>query len=167
MPRYHPRQLAEVLLAIAGIWLMVSRMPDYAVSLYIVWSSPSAVPEAGGPNMLVLQSVYFLGNVLLGLTLILARKRIACWLTPDSSWQPSGTAVSTESLLAVGAALVGIQHLADGAINLASHYFALRSMEPIDPSVLWQGGLSVAIGIGLFAVSVGLGRLWGRLRGRV
>lgn len=156
MPRYHSRQLAEVLLAVLGIWLVVRRMPDYAASLYVTWSNSIPGQAADGPNILVLQSVHFLVGVLLGLALILARKPLAAWLSPA----PTDASASTETLVAVGAAVVGIHYLAGGVVTLATQ------MASASHAVLWQGGVSVVVGIALFVFSVGLGRLWRLLRGR-
>ncbi|MDR5858075.1 hypothetical protein FZZ93_01785 [Halomonas eurihalina] len=157
MPRYHARQLAEVLLAVLGIWLVVRRMPDYAVSLYVMWLNSALGQAADGPNILVLHSVHVLVSVLLGLALILARKPLAAWLSPAST----DVSASTETLVAAGVAVVGIHYLADGAITLGTQ------MASANHAILWQGGVSVVIGIALFAFSVGLGRLWGLLRGRI
>ncbi len=116
----------------------------------------SGVAASDGPSVLLLQSVYFLVSGLLGLALILARKPLAAWMSPVSTEAPA----ATESLVAVGAAVVGVYYLADGAVTLS------MQMASASQAFLWQGGVSMVVGIVLFAVSVGLGRLWGLLRGR-
>ncbi|MCK0713980.1 hypothetical protein ACFO0U_15940 [Chromohalobacter sarecensis] len=130
------------------------------MSLYITWSSLSVAQEPGTPNMLAIQGVHFLVSLLLGAVLILARKPISRWLTP----QEADVSASSATLIAVGAALIGIGYLAAGLVTLGTHYARLETVGAASPDSLWRGGLSIASGIMLFASSVGIGRLWLRLR---
>lgn len=160
MPSFHTRSLCEALLGIAGIWLLVRTLSNQATSLYIAWSSSSVAQEAGAPNMLAIQGVHFLVSLLLGAALILARKPISRWLAPYET----DSSVSSANLIAVGTALIGIGYLAAGLITLGTHYARLEALGSASPDSLWRGGLSVGVGIILFASSLGIGRLWLRLR---
>ncbi|WP_280539005.1 hypothetical protein [Chromohalobacter sp. 11-W] len=160
MPSFHTRSLCEALLGIAGIWLLVRTLSNQATSLYIVWSSSSVAQEAEAPNMLAIQGVHFFVGVLLGAGLLLARKPISRWLTSSEG----EVSASSATLMAVGTALIGIGYLASGLVTLGTHYARLETLGAASPDSLWRGGLSASIGIILFASSVGIGRLWLRLR---
>jgi len=160
MPSFHTRSLCEALLGVAGIWLLVRTLSNQATSLYIAWSSASVAQEAEALNMLAIQGVHFFVSLLLGAVLILTRKSISRWLTPSEA----EVSASSATLIAVGAALIGIGYLAAGLFTLGTHYARLETVGAASPDSLWRGGLSVAIGIMLFVSSVGIGRLWLRLR---
>lgn len=110
--------------------------------------------------MLAIQGVHFFVSVLLGAGLLLARKPISRWLTSSKA---EGSA-SSATLIAVGAALIGIGYLASGLVALGTHYARLETLGAASPDNLWRGGLSASIGIILCASSLGIGRLWRRLR---
>ncbi|WP_280561700.1 hypothetical protein [Chromohalobacter sp. 48-RD10] len=160
MPSFHTRSLCEALLGVAGIWLLVRTLSNQATSLYIAWSSSSMAQEAEATNMLAIQGVHFFVSALLGAVLILARKPISRWLTPHEA----AVSASSATLIAVGAAIIGIGYLAAGLNTLGTHYARLETLGTVSPERLWRGGLSIAIGIMLFASSVGIGRLWLRFR---
>ncbi|MCK0767883.1 hypothetical protein [Chromohalobacter canadensis] len=110
--------------------------------------------------MLAIQGVHFLVSVLLGAGLLLARKPISRWLAPYET----DFSVSSATLMAVGTALIGIGYLASGLVTLGTHYARLETLGSSSSDSLWRGGFSVGVGIILFASSLGIGRLWRRLR---
>lgn len=110
--------------------------------------------------MLAIQGVHFFVSVLLGAGLLLARKPISRWLTSSEA----KVSASSATLMAVGTALIGIGYLASGLVTLGAHYARLETLGAVSPDSLWRGGLSASIGIIMFASSVGIGRLWLRLR---
>ena len=110
--------------------------------------------------MLVIQGVHFLVSLLLGAALILARKPISRWLAPYEA----DSSVSSATLIAVGAALIGIGYLAAGLVTLGTHYARLETLGSSSPESFWRGGISMGVGIMLCVSSLGIGRLWSRLR---
>ena len=160
---FQTRQLSEALLAVAGVWLLIRQMPDYATSLYMGWSDPSLAHAPDAPNFLVIQGFHFFVSALLGSVLILGRKPISKWVTPNRPEHDSTAGV----LISIGAAVIGIFYLAAGVITLGTYYAIYEKLGSTSPNMFWRGFFSVGVGIFLFAVSVGLGRLWLLLRGRI
>lgn len=169
MVAFQTRQLSEALLAVTGIWLLVRQMPDYAVSSYMIWSQPSWAQVPDAPNVLVIQGMHFLVSALIGLVLLFGRKPISRWLGLGQSANEAGSG----ALIAIGAAVIGVFFVADGGVTLGTYYATLEQSESTGqmlgsnrPRMFWDAWFSVGTGVLLFAVSVGLGRLWLLLRGR-
>lgn len=163
MITFQTRQLSEALLAVAGIWLLVRQVPDYTTSLYVSWSQPSWAQTPGAPNFLTIHGLHFLISALIGLALVLGRKPISRWLTPSQSTNEA----TGDVLIAIGIAIIGVFYAAEGGITLGTYYASLEQLSSTHSNMFWNGCFSVGMGVFLFAFSVGLGRLWLLLRGRV
>lgn len=159
---YRSRDLIEALLAVLGIWVTVRYVPDYIVTLGMLWNPPSRGTVDTG-QIHALQALHFGVSVLLGAALIVARKHVARWLNPRSH----SSNADPGALVAAGAAIVGVFYIAEGSTALGSHYLVRPSTEAysLDATVL-HGWISVAVGASLFTTSVGIGRLWLLLGGK-
>lgn len=161
---YRSRDLIEALLAVLGIWLVVRYVPDYAATLWMLsYASSNWTAEISGHAHFV-QVLHFAVSLLLGATLVMARKPAARWLNPKSH---SSNDAYPGPLVAVGVATVGVLYIAEGITALGSHYLVQpsRDVQSFNSAVI-QGWVSVVIGASLFVTSVGISRLWLLLRGR-
>ena len=151
----NPRNAAEIALGVAGVWLIVSRLPEFGVSLVAhLWSPDGSVPWF---------VLVHLGVVIgCGLGLLFLRHRIAAWLVPMP--QPDLRA-SVSGLQAAAFSVVGLSLLAEGLAELLAQ-LTLSATELGGSS--WgrfAGSLAqIAVGLGLFLGARGLVGVWRSLR---
>lgn len=151
------RAVVEALLAVAGIWLAVHRLPEYsAMLLWSVTANPLQV--GGGPSVLVIQSVYMVASLGGGLLLISTRKLVSQWLYRGEA----EATVDGRTLVGAGAAIIACYVIVNGAVALGT-YFAARRGDAQDVYLLWNGAIALVSGLILFILSPWLGRLWTRL----
>jgi hypothetical protein len=138
------RKLVESLLGVAGIWLLLRQIPDYATTLLLV--ATGEVREPGvGPSMLAFQSLHFAASVLTGFALLFARKSLAKWLHPGDS----ESSVQAQPVLAFGVTLLGLYFFIAGILKVAE-YFARRATVSVEPYLLWVGIASSVLGTLMF-----------------
>jgi hypothetical protein len=149
--------LVESLVGMFGIWLIVRGIPDYVSSLYLVATSPGEFmrPEA----VLISQGVHFVASLACGLILLLMRHHLSRWLTPGAG----AVDVTALSLVAVGAAVIGLYLAGSGLASVTSYLFQFHAFGRTSELLLWSGASSVAIGGLLFAASPRLAKLWSAL----
>jgi hypothetical protein len=137
------REAAETALGVAGIWLIVSRIPDFGTSLVLWPVGPDGTLHWIG----VIHFVLVAGS---GLGLLLFRHRIASWLVA----QPAELSGST----------VGVQAAAFSVVGVALGRLAMALPSWSGVSLTW---LAVAIaqtlvGLGLFYGAGRLAAFWQR-----
>src|SRR3954465_12626925 len=71
----NPRPAAEVAFGVAGVWLMVSRIPDFGLNLALWPVGPDGVLHWVGV-------IHFALIVLCGVGLLRFRRALAAWLVP-------------------------------------------------------------------------------------
>jgi hypothetical protein len=151
----NPRNAAEIALGVAGVWLIVSRLPEFGVSLVApLWSPDGSVPWF---------VLVHLGVVIgCGLGLLFLRHRIAAWLVPMP--QPDLRA-SVSGLQAAAFAVVGLFLLGQGLAELLAQ-LTLSAAEAGGWSLgRFAGSLAqIAVGVGLFLGARGLAGVWQSLR---
>ena len=152
------RQLAEVLLAIVGIWFVASAVVSLPFLIGIFGTVSGSDDGVGRLELGYISASTFL-RIAIGGPLILARSRIATWICePDetdsleaSSWQPAAFAVLGAYFFVEGTA-AGLGTAALGSSGVSSWSLA-------------GDGLEAACGLALFFGARGLSRLWHQMRG--
>lgn len=141
------RRLIEALLVVAGLWLAVRQIPDYAASLYITFYGGvfAGGLDDGQVQMLLVQSIHFVVSVGTGAALFLSRRAIAWAAFPAET---SGLAVSARALMAVGLGLMGAYFIVGGAIDLGTHWVRASVLHTINDGLygFWRGVMSLAFG---------------------
>jgi hypothetical protein len=151
----NPRNAAEIALGVAGLWLIVSQIPDLGVSLAF---SPRE-PDGSLPWFVIVH----VGLVIVcGIGLLLLRRRIASWLVPESQPDLGGSAAAFQ---AAAFSVVGVFLLAKGLADFLAQ---------LTLSVPEGGGWSfdrvarplaqVTVGLGLFLGARGVAAMWQSLR---
>jgi hypothetical protein len=150
-----PRQAAEIALGVAGVWLIVSRIPDFGTSLALWPVGPDGTLHWIG----VIHFVLVVGT---GFALLLLRRRLAGWLVaPDP-----GVTGPLPGLQAAAFSVVGIILLAQGLADLLGRLaMALPSWAGVSLTWLAVAIAQVLVGLTLF---LGAGRLsaWWQERAR-
>jgi hypothetical protein len=146
-------RFVEVLLGLIGVWLVIRYVPDYVTVLYISLGGSTA--EAGGPSILVLQSIRFGFSAVFGILAVVLRKRIAFWLQPSAAV----TGLDARGILLAGCLLIGGYFILSGAQTIAS-YFAWASHWTQDTYRLWSGAISIVLGLALFLAIGWIARWW-------
>ncbi len=136
------RNAAEIAFGVAGMWLIVSRIPDMGVS--VVFS-----PDEPGGLLRWLGVVHFAVVFVCGLGLVLLRRRLASWLVPA---QPAELNGSVAGLQAAAFSVVGLLLLAEGLADFLARLGYRSLLANWDPSIE-QFALPLAqivIGLGVF-----------------
>lgn len=158
MQQVETKALISAISALAGVWLMLRQLPDYAATVYIV-----IVDSPNGSSPLVpTQSIRFIASLLCGALLVFGRRSLADWLVPNSQV----TEHQPQALLSVGVAIVAVYFFLSGLVALGQHVALNRVQNMSNEYVLWQGLFSIGTAILMFVASVGVARMWSRLRGR-
>ena len=149
------RNAAEIALGVAGVWLIVSRIPELGVSLVY-----SALEPDGSVPWFPLVHVGLV--IVCGLGLLLLRHRIASWLVPTPQPDFSG---SVAGLQAAAFSVVGLFLLAQGLADLLARL--TRSIADSGNASLDRLGgplAQIAVGLALFLGARGLATIWQSLR---
>src|SRR3954469_6585076 len=152
----NPRSAAEVAFGVAGIWLMVSRIPDFGLNLALWPVGPDGVLHWVGV-------IHFSLIVVCGFGLLRFRRALAAWLVPTA--EPE-VAAPIAGLQATAFSIVGGVLLAHGVAELLGR-LAVSLWSPGHIPLDW---LSIAIaqvivGLLLFLGARGLAHIWRALRG--
>lgn len=152
------REVAAAALGTAGIWLIVSRIPDFGVNLALWPLGPDGVVHWVGV-------IHFLLWFGCGLGLILLRRRMASWLVPSP--QSELTAPVVAGLQAAAFSVVGLVLLAHGVADLLGR-LAMSVTYPDRMTLDWlaAGLAEIVIGLAVFLGARGLVRLWHAIRRR-
>lgn len=158
MQKIEANTLVAAVFAIAGVWLILRPLPDYAATVYlIIVDSPD-----GSSALIPTQSIRFVTSLFSGALLVFGRCRLANWLVPESRVVD----YQSQALLSVGVAVVAVYFTLSGLVALGQHIVLMRIQNVSNDYVLWQGLFSTAIGISMFVASVSVARVWSKLRGR-
>jgi len=146
------REAAETALGVAGIWLIVSRIPDFGTSLVLWPVGPDGTLHWIG----VIHFVLVAGS---GLGLLLFRHRIASWLVA----QPAELSGSTVGVQAAAFSVVGVALLAHGLADLLGRLaMALPSWSGVSLTWLAVAIAQTLVGLGLFYGAGRLAAFWQR-----
>jgi hypothetical protein len=155
----NPRNAAEVAFGVAGIWLIVSRMPHILVSLAFSPADPRGIGRWFG--------LLHFGLVAgCGLGLLLLRHRLASWLVPVPQPALSG---SVPGLQAAAFSVVGLLMAAHGLAELLAR---LATSLPIHERVSFLRFATplsqLVVGLAVFVGARGLVSIWqsGRTAGQ-
>jgi len=151
------REVAEAALGTAGIWLIVSRIPDFGLNVALWPVGPDGVLHWVG----VIHFILWLGC---GLALILLRRRIASWLVPSAQ---SELTAPVAGLQAAAFSVVGLVLLARGLADLLGR-LVMSVTYPDRMTLEWLAAAlaEIAIGLAVFLGARGLVRLWHAIRRR-
>ena len=151
----NPRVAADVALGLAGVWLIVSRIPELGVSLVF-----SAVEEDRSVPWFVLVHVGLV--IVCGVSLVLLRHRIAAWLVPKP---PADLMPSVGGLQAAAFSVMGVFLLADGLADLLAQLTVSISDDGVSSIERFAGPVArVLVGLALFLGARGLATTWQTLR---
>jgi hypothetical protein len=145
------RTSAEVAFGVAGIWLIVSRIPDALLTLVAMQSDPNA-------QLRWLGGIHFGIAILCGLGLIVLRFRLASWLVPRADGELTG---SVPGLQAAAFSVVGLLLLSRGFADLLGR-LVLAAATTEDRS-FWRFALplvQVTVGLAVFLGAPVLVSLW-------
>jgi hypothetical protein len=151
------RSGAEVALGIAGIWLMVSRIPELGLNLALWPVGPDGVLHWVGV-------IHFALVAVCGLGLLLLRRRVAAWLVPVPD---PVVETPVAGLQAAAFSVVGVILLGYGLAELLGR-LAVSLWSPGHIPFDWLA-ISIAqigVGLALFLGAGGLARLWRLLGGK-
>lgn len=146
------RELASVLFAVLGIFIVASRAPEIVIHLASLTQADFARPRGAGSQTVLSVAALTASvlTVLMGISLALFRDRIAGRLFP------SGTgSLEAPRIQAVAFSILGCYFVVQG---LARFLSAVR-FEQLD----WLGVVQFALGGGLFFGASGLARVWSRI----
>jgi hypothetical protein len=159
------RGLAEVLLAVAGVCLIVARLPELGIGIAIfLHRDESAMDSIHSSGLETLSFVVPILSALVGALLLMLRQRLAGLLFPRADSDPSAFSISElqGALFAViGAYLAvrGMAHLVQGAFAQESHASPL-SLWPSYAGSIFE----LATGMALFFGARGLAGVWSASR---
>jgi hypothetical protein len=151
----NPRSAAAIALGVAGIWLIVSRIPEIALTLVFSPAEPDGILRWLGP-------IQFGVVAGCGLALVLLRHRLASWLVPTA--QPDLTGSAPE-LQAAAFSVVGLLLLARGfADGVAQLAMSVANAERASFAQLASPLVQIAVGLALFIGARNLVTVWQSLR---
>lgn len=152
----NPRTAAEIALGVAGVWLILSRLPELGVSFAFSPAEPDRLLRWVG-------IVHFGLVAVCGLSLVLLRRPLASWLVPMT--EPGFTG-SVSGLQAAAFSVVGLLLLAEGLADFLAR-LAWRSLSLDGTPSIEQFALplaQIAVGLAVFLGARGLVRIWQSLR---
>jgi hypothetical protein len=153
----NPRSAAEVALGVAGIWLMVSRVPELGLNLALWPVGPDGVLHWVGV-------IHFALVAVCGFGLLHFRRRLAAWLVPIA--EPDAPA-PVAGLQAAAFSVVGVVLLGYGLAELLGRLaVSLWSPGHIPLDWLAIATAQIAVGLVLFLGARGLAQIWTALQGQ-
>jgi len=108
-----------------------------------------------------MNSIHFGASVVFGLLLIAIRRPFARWVSPGEAQ----VSIQTQSLIEAGTAIMAAYFVLNGVTILSTYLVRTNTDFPTsDDYLYWQGVFSIAFGVLMFVLSIGVGRLWQVLR---
>jgi len=152
------RNLVEALLIVLSAIIAAAGLEGFLSTLTYVLISPPAGLEAEGyrASLLVSSGLSLAARVALCFGLVLWRRQISAWLTPDAAV----TGLEIAPLVAVGIALLGVWYLALGAVYLVDRFQLFLTGTPIQWEYLREGIAELAVGALLVWLSSSVPRIW-------
>ena len=145
-------KLAESLIALIGIWLIISPIPDFIAN--IITFSLSDFGESGN-QILTTSIVHVFVKILCGLILLISRCKIVSFLglriSPPSDYR---------NLLSASIFLLGIYFVLNGFVSLGQYYSTLNVENHSNSYLFWQGVFATFGGVIVAMVSVHLSCFW-------
>lgn len=159
------RNLTEVLLAVAGVYLIVARLPEVGIGIALLASHDHSSGSIDNSTLASLSLVAPVLSASAGALLVLLRKRLARLLIPalPSPESPFSTRELQAALFAVVGVYIGLQ----GAARLIGGWIASGAARQSAISVWpsYAGALfQVVAGIALFFGARGLAGAWALAR---
>ncbi len=149
-------KLTETLIALMGIWLVVSPIPDFITNVFAYMNTDFG--DAGN-QLHYLPIIHLLIKLLCGFGLIVFRNKIVSSL---------GLGISTPSdcrnLLSASIFLLGIYFILNGCIAIGQFYMQEQSGNLNNPSMLWQGIFTLISGTIAAIFSTSFGKYWWLLK---
>jgi hypothetical protein len=149
-------KLSETLIALIGIWLVVSPIPDFMANIFAY--STTDFGESGN-QMRFIPIIHLSTKLLCGLGLIFTRSKIVSILGLDISI-PS----DTRNLLSASVFLLGVYFILNGCVAFGQFYATAQSDSLSNPYLFWQGIFSTASGVIVGIMSSRLGKFWWLLK---
>ncbi|WP_303477674.1 hypothetical protein [Aliiglaciecola sp. 3_MG-2023] len=146
----------ETCLAISGVWLIASSMPDFLTSIITIKTS-NLIADEGSFYFGTL--VFLITKLVIGLFLIATRKSIGKFLGFNSQFDSNAT-----ELLSAAIFLLGLYFIFNGSVALGQHYLVFREQSDTEMYYFWQGLLSIICGLTLSLFSFSLSKIWRLLR---
>lgn len=151
------QQLISGILGVMGIWLILRHIPDLVSSVYIALTEEEHLPN----TLLFVQFFHFAVAAFLGIAVVFTRQKIATWLSGSNA----EVSIHAPSLLAVGSVILGLYFAAIGIISIAEQAGIAAGSTRQNNFLLYKGLTSITIGIVLMVCSVGISRVWSKLKG--
>jgi len=154
------RSIAEVLLAVAGVYLIVARIPEFGIGIVLLANRDDSPGATNPTDLEALSLVVPIVSAGVGALLLALRQSIARLLfaAPASPGAPFSLRELQGALFAVVGAYVtiqGVAHLIQGALALEPHQ-SLVALWPSYAGPLFQA----AAGLALFFGARGLAGAW-------
>ena len=153
------RNFVEALIAVMAIWLIVREIPEFAISQFAL---PFVDAQFQNANWKANEITHFSVSLLMGVLLLVLRRRLGAWLVSDSDID----APLATSLVAVSTALIGVYFVASGLATLVTFLVNLNYDREISMHYLGTGVGFLIAGVLVFAVSSNVTQLWAALRGK-
>lgn len=150
-------KLAETLIALIGIWLVVSPIPDFIASIFSLSYFKAYDPDR---SLFVTQLFFVFGKVLCGFLLILSRKKVVTLLGLAVDINSKVCSILTASLF-----LLGVYFVLNGTVAFGQYYAIEQQPNSSNPYLFWQGLFSVIGGFLVMIFSPILGKFWAYLNG--
>lgn len=149
-------KLSETLIALIGIWLIVSPLPGFLANIFALYSSDYG---DSSNQMRALSFVHLTTKIFCGCALIFFRTKIVSYLGLNVD-SPS----DSRNLLSAGIFLLGVYFLLNGCVALGQHYGTMQSTNSSNSYLLWQGIFSIGGGVIVGLFSSRLGKFWWLLK---
>ncbi len=147
----NPRSAAEVAFGVAGIWLVVSRIPDILLTLWFSAGEPAAIGRWVG-------LIHFGLVAGCGLGLVVLRRWLARWLVPVSEPALAG---SIPGLQAAAFSVIGLLFVAHGLADLLGRLAMLLSdPQPVSLPRVAPPLVQLTVGLAIFGGARGLVKVW-------
>lgn len=149
-------KLSETLIALIGIWLIVSPLPDFVANIFAYANTNYG---QSGDLMRFMSFVHLSTKILCGFVLIFFRAKLVNALGLNIS-VPSDTA----NLLSASIFLLGVYFILNGFVAFGQYYATTQIDSLSNVYLFWQGAFSTGGGIIVGLISVRLGKFWWLLK---
>ena len=144
-------QLTETLIALMGIWLIFSPLPDFFATIF----SLSAFSNyQSHETLFATQVVHVATKVVCGILLLLARKKIVSLFGLQTN-----ITTNTRSLLSAAIFILGLYFMLNGSVSFGQ-YWATEQQNTSNLYLFWEGLFSFVSGALVLVSSFFLGKIW-------